>query len=275
MAKLVEKTEGNNPYVFIDIDIDDNRASYARAVDFVDKNSIKYGLSSNVLSELGGREKISIKELVANDFAYADKGRVQSNPQKGCRLVFELFPTDSPLAVENMIGLCTGSHGKSKSSGLPLHYKGCKMHRYIPNFVLQGGDFVFENGTGGESIFGKKFKDDQKGLKLKHNKRGVLSMGNSGKNSNTSQFFVTLGENAKGCDGKHVVMGQMIHGFHVFDMIENMRNKRGLPLNSDETPPISLTITESGIWRKDIDLIDGFWNAKDVFEPLPILREKS
>ena len=73
-----------------------------------------------------------------------------------------------------------------------MHYVGCPFHRIVPGFVAQAGDISFGNGTGGESIWGKKFKDDQKGLKQKFSERGLIAMGNTGKNSNTSQFFFAL-----------------------------------------------------------------------------------
>ena len=79
---------------------------------------------------------------------------------------------------------------------------------------MQTGDFVFGNGSGGESVYGKKFKDERPGLALKHDRRGVVSMGNSGKNSNTSQFFITFGPSPQ-CDGKHVVFGEVVAGFEV------------------------------------------------------------
>jgi cyclophilin family peptidyl-prolyl cis-trans isomerase len=99
-------------------------------------------------------------------------------------------------------------------SGKILTYQKSVIHRVIPGFIMQGGDFVFGNGTGGESIFGKKFKDERAGLLKKHNSKGVLSMGNSGKNSNTSQFFLTF-KAAPQCDGKHVIFGQVVSGFEV------------------------------------------------------------
>lgn len=254
-------------HCYIDIDLDDSRGAYQRACQFVEKNSIKYGLSTNNLSYLGGREKISVPELVENDYNSA-KGRVQCHPQRACRIVFELFPKESPLAVENFVALCKGTKGKSKSSGIPLNYKDSKMHRYVPGFVIQGGDFVFANGSGGESIWGKKFKDDTKGLKLKHNKRGVLSMGNSGKNANSSQFFITLGNETKACDGKHVVFGQMIHGFDVLDLIEEMRQTKQYGEVVDEVPPFSIVITSCGEWKMG-DPVNGYWAEDDTFKPFP------
>ena len=146
MASLVD---AKKKYCYIDFDINDARASYRRACDFVEKNSIKYGLSSNKLRELGGREVLSIAGLVANDFQYSKLGTVRVKPQKCCRIVFEMFTDISPLACENFQHLCTGSKGKSKSSGIQLHYKGSNIHRIVPGFIIQGGDIIFSNGTGG------------------------------------------------------------------------------------------------------------------------------
>jgi len=276
--KIVEQKKAK--YCYLDLDLDDSRGAYQRACDFVNKCSIKYGLSSNIVSELGGREKLSISELVANDFNYASKGRVQCQPQTACRLVFELFPDTSPLACENFVALCTGVKGISKQSGVPLHYQGSIIHRYKSNFIMQGGDFIFQNGSGGESIWGKKFKDDVKGLKLKHNKKGVLSMGNGGKNSNTSQFFITLDDETKSCDGKHTVFGQMIHGFEVLDLIEQMKNDQQNPIKGgggggggSEEPPFSIVVTSCGIWNPDQDLVNGYWDEDNIFKPFETIQD--
>jgi peptidylprolyl isomerase len=89
-----------------------------------------------------------------------------------------------------------------------LHFKGCPFHRIQSGFVAQGGDVTRFDGSGGESIYGKKFNDEKDALKLKHDAPGVVAMANSGKNSNSSQFFVTL-QKAPQCDGKHVVIGRV------------------------------------------------------------------
>lgn len=101
--------------------------------------------------------------------------------------------------------------------------------------------FVFGNGSGGESIYnGKKFKDERAGLNLKHNRRGILSMGNSGKNSNTSQWFITF-QNAPQCDGKHVIFGEVISGWNVLEELEKHGTASGEPSGS-------ISITECGVW---------------------------
>ena len=107
--------------------------------------------------------------------------------------------------------------------------------------MAQGGDIQFGNGSGGESIWGKKFKDDKGGLKLKHDKRGVLSMGNSGKNSNTSQFFITFAP-LKQLDGKHVVFGRVVEGMEVLDVIEAECRED----STDETPKNEIVIVDCG-----------------------------
>merc|ERR1719331_3302181 len=108
-----------------------------------------------------------------------------------------------------------------------MWYKGCPFHRIVKGFMMQGGDFVTGTGAGGESVFGKKFKDDPKGLKQKHDARGVVSMSNTGKNSNTCQFFVTFGEQLKQLNGKHVVFGKVVEGMDVIDRVEEEAGVEG------------------------------------------------
>ncbi|XP_665956.1 hypothetical protein [Cryptosporidium hominis TU502] len=121
------------------------------------------------------------------------------------RVVFELFTEIAPLTSENFRALCTGEKGISQN-GVDLHYKGCKFHRIIPEFMCQGGDISSGNGTGGESIYGPTFDDEN--FVLKHNSAGLLSMANSGPNTNSSQFFITTIP-CPWLDGRHVVFGKV------------------------------------------------------------------
>ena len=128
----------------------------------------------------------------------------------------ELFADKTPKTAENFRALCTGEKGLGKLDK-PLHFKGSSFHRIIRNFMAQGGDFTTGTGTGGESIYGTKFPDEN--FALKHLERGDLSMANSGPNSNGSQFFMTFIP-CNWLDGKHVVFGKVIRGMQVLDLME-------------------------------------------------------
>jgi peptidylprolyl isomerase len=287
-------------YCYLDLDLQHTRARLARAAAFVHATDTRYGWSSKHLLLLGGSDLARLPELFATDHDWGsstnnDNGQCDNNnnilvrpPDHGSRIVVQLHWEDAPLACENFATLCqngstdtmtTGHNNNKKNvaarststmaplgeSGVPLTYRGSRVHRIEPGFVLQGGDFVFGNGSGGESIYnGKKFKDERPGLLRKHDRRGVLSMGNAGKNSNSSQWFITF-DKAPQCDGKHVIFGHVVSGWDVLDAAERLGPKKhpsssssGEPVD-DDGRPVVVTVTDCGIYVPFVTPAAGYW----------------
>ncbi|KAI1489781.1 putative U-snRNP-associated cyclophilin [Biscogniauxia mediterranea] len=154
------------------------------------------------------------------------------------RVTFELFKDVVPRTAENFRQFCTGESKNNR--GQPQGYKGSKFHRIISNFMIQGGDFLNGDGTGSTCIYGtKSFADEN--FTIKHTQKGLLSMANSGPNTNGSQFFITTVPTPH-LDGKHVVFGKVVDGLEVIEKIEKTKTGR----RGRDIPDMDVAIAQCG-----------------------------
>ena len=145
----------------------------------------------------------------------------------------ELFADVVPKTAENFRVLCSGEKGED------MRYAGSPFHRVIPEFMIQGGDFTNGNGTGGKSIYGDKFADEN--FDLKHTEAGLLSMANAGPNTNGSQFFITFVP-VHQLDGRHTVFGQLVEGKEVLESIALRDPNQNPQFEGDKIVGIEITV---------------------------------
>lgn len=178
------------------------------------------------------------------------------------RIVIELFADVVPKTAENFRSLCTGEKGIGPHTNVPLHFKNSIFHRVVKGFMIQGGDISASDGTGGESIYGPNFEDEN--FDLKHERKGILSMANSGPNTNGSQFFITTTRTPH-LDGKHVVFGKVVKGIGVVRSVELG------PVGENDRPEQDVVIVDCGeIAEGEDEGVINFFKDGDTFADWPV-----
>lgn len=183
-----------------------------------------------------------MKSTISNPLVFFD---IDVGNRSMGRITFELFSDIVPKTAENFRCLCTGERGSivsGKSRGKPLSYKGSCFHRIIPGFMAQGGDFTSGDGRGGESIYGEAFPDEN--FDLQHTESGLLSMANSGPNTNGSQFFITF-KSTPHLNNRHVVFGRIVEGKKLLAILE------GVVTDSTDKPKAPVCIVDCGQLSND------------------------
>jgi cyclophilin family peptidyl-prolyl cis-trans isomerase len=188
-------------------------------------------IKEDMVSEIAGppppptesAQRLSTHEQIGNTslYPYFD---ITIGGEPAGRVVMELFDENLPRTCRNFRTLCVKRAINSANADDEPDYKGTPFHRVIPGFMIQGGDTTNGDGTGGMSIFGRRFEDE--GFEYRHNQEGLLSMANAGPNTNGSQFFITT-KPAPHLDGKHVVFGIVLKGYDVIKRIERLETDGG------------------------------------------------
>ncbi|XP_042434109.1 peptidyl-prolyl cis-trans isomerase CYP40-like isoform X2 [Zingiber officinale] len=202
--------------------------------------------------------RTTVAEAISNPRCYLD---ISIGGEVEGRIVVELFADVVPRTANNFRALCTGEKGVGPAADVPLHFKGSCFHRVIKGFMIQGGDISAGDGTGGESIYGLKFEDEN--FVMKHERKGMLSMANSGPNTNGSQFFITTTRTTH-LDGKHVVFGKVLKGMGVVRSIEHT------PVGEADRPTIDVVIADCGELPEGADdCVSNFFKDGDLYPDWP------